>query len=162
MSNDEDAVIIRKFRGLYDTGRSEPDPQGLAELFNLIKPRADRQRRIATETLVIRTAGEFLRFIDGIPERVMHFVPSPGPSDDPLLQRPAIDFNSQMVLAIICQDPNRFIDVEIVDVERTPDALRVLCCVSKPGPVVPKVISYGTYCAVVVVRFDGEVVFAEK
>jgi len=162
MSNDEDAVIIRKFRGLYDTGRSEPDPQGLAELFNLIKPRADRQRRIATETLVIRTAGEFLRFIDGIPERVMDFVPSPGPSDDPLLQRPAIDFNSHMVLAIISHDPNRFIDSEIVDVERTPTALRVLCCFSEPGPAVQKIISYAAYCAVVVDRFEGEVVFAQE
>jgi hypothetical protein len=92
----------------------------------------------------------------------MDFVPSPGPSNDPLLKRPAIDFNSHMVLAITSQYPNRFIDSEIVEVERTSTALRVLCRFSEPGPVVQMIIGYGTYCAVVVGRFDGEVVFAQE
>jgi hypothetical protein len=83
---------------------------------------------------------------------VMTFVPSLKPSDDPLLQRPAIDFNSHMVLSIISHDPNRFIDSEILDVERTPTALRVLCYFSEPGPVVHKIISYRAYCAGVVGR----------
>jgi hypothetical protein len=38
--------------------------------------------------------------------------------------------------------------------------MRVLCHYSEPGPVVQKIISYGSYCAVVVRRFDADIVFA--
>ncbi len=162
MSNDEDSAIILKFRGLYDTRRSEPDPQGLSAHFDFSKPRTDWQRRVATETLTIRSADEFLRFIERIPRLEMDFVPSPKPSNDPLLQRPAIDFDRHMVLTIISHEPNRFIDSEILALERTTAGLRILCRFSAPGPVVSKIISYGTYCAVVVGRFDGEVVFEQE
>jgi hypothetical protein len=37
----------------------------------------------------------------------------------------------------------------------------VHCRYSEPGPVVQKVISYGTYLAAVVDRFDGDVHFVE-
>lgn len=159
MSKAEGAAIIRRFRGLYDTGRSVSDLPGLEGRFDFLRPRADKGRRETTESLVISTAGQLHRFIDRIPEKVMDCVPCPGPSADPLLQRPSIDFDIHMVLAIISHDPNRFIEAEIVDVERTPEALRVLCRFPEPGPVVPKIISYGTYCAVVVGRFEGEVIF---
>jgi hypothetical protein len=64
-----------------------------------------------------------------------------------------------MVLVIISHEPNCFIDLDIGGVELTSDAMHVLCRYSGPGPVAQKIISYGTYCAVVVRRFDGEVVF---
>jgi hypothetical protein len=89
----------------------------------------------------------------------MDFVPSPPPSNDPLLERPKIDFDKLMVLVIISHEPNCFIDLDIVAIELTSKAMEVLCHYSVPGQVVPKVISYGAYCAVVTRRFDGEVVF---
>ena len=154
--------IIRKFEGLYNTGLSKPDPQGLARRFDFIRPRGDDRDRFTTEEFVIRDEGSFLRFLDRIPEKVMDCVPGPGPSEDPLLQRPDIDFENHMVLVIISHEPNCFIELEIIGVEVTSKAMRVLCRYSEPGPVVPKIITYGTYCAVVVRRFDGEVVFAQQ
>jgi hypothetical protein len=162
MSDNGATSIIRKFEGLYNTGLSKPDPQGLARRFDFIRPRGDDRDRFTTEEFVIRDEGSFLRFLDRIPEKVMDCVPCPRPSDDPLLQRPDIDFENHMVLVIISHDPNCFIELEIIGVEVTSKAMRVLCRYSEPGPVVPKIITYGTYCAVVVRRFDGEVVFAQQ
>jgi hypothetical protein len=74
----------------------------------------------------------------------MAFVPSPAPSIDPLLQHPKIDFDK----------PH--------GVGHQSKAMEVLCHYSEPGPVVPKAISYGAYCALVTRRFDGEVVFGGR
>ena len=155
-----DALILQKFRGLYNTGLSKPHVQGLARDFDFIKaPPVGDLIRFNKEECVIRDEQSFHRFIARIPEKVMDFVPSPPPSNDPLLQRPKINFAKHMVLVIISHEPNCFIDLDIVVIEPTSKAMEVHCHYSEPGPAVNKVISYGAYCAVVTRRFDGEVVF---
>jgi hypothetical protein len=155
-----DALILERFRGLYDTELSEPHPQGLARHFDFIQaPPVDQLIRFDKEECVIRDEQGFHRFIARIPEKIMNFVPSPPPSKDPLLQRPNIDFDKHMVLVIISHEPNCFIDLDIVRIELASKAMKVFCHYSEPGPVVQKIISYGAYCAVVTRRFDGEVVF---
>ena len=64
-----------------------------------------------------------------------------------------------MVLVIISHEPNCFIDLNIVGIEQKFESMQVLCHYGEPGPVAQKVISYGLYCAAVVRRFDGEIVF---
>jgi hypothetical protein len=156
-----DALIVQRFRGLYNTGRSRAHTQGLARRFDFIQaPPIDDLIRFNKEECVIRDEQTFHRFIAYIPDKVMDFVPSPPPSNDPLLQRPKIDFDKYMVLVIISHEPNCFIDLDIVGIELTSKAMKVLCRYSDPGPVVPKAISYGAYCAVVTRRFDGDIVFA--
>lgn len=86
-------------------------------------------------------------------------MPSPPPSKDALLRHPKIDFQHQMVLVIVAHEPNCFIDLEIVGVKLEGKAMQVLCRYGEPGPIVQKVIRHGAYCAVVVNRFDGDVVF---
>jgi hypothetical protein len=49
--------------------------------------------------------------------------------------------------------------LEIVGVKLEEKAMQVLCRYGEPGPIVEKVIRHGAYCAVVVNRFDGDVVF---
>jgi hypothetical protein len=155
-----DALILQRFRGLYKTELSRPHPQGLARNLDFIQaPPDDDLIRFDKKECVIRDEQSFHRFIARIPDKVMNFVPSPQPSNDPLLQRPKIDFDKHMVLVIISHEPNCFIDLDIVRVELTSKAMEVLCHYSEPGPVIQKIISYGAYCAVVTRRFDGEVVF---
>ena len=153
-----DALILQRFRGLYNTGLSRDHPPGLARRFDFIQAPVDDLIRFNKEECVIRDEQSFHRFIANIPDKAMDFVPSPPPSNDLLLQRPKIDFDKLMVLVIISHEPNCFI-VDIVGIELTSKAMVVLCHYSEPGPAVPKVISYGAYCAVVTRRFDGEVVF---
>lgn len=153
-----DALIRQKFRGLYKTGLPRPHPQGLGLDF-VQAPPVDDLIRFNKEECVIRDEQSWHRFIAHIPDKVMAFVPSPTPSNDPLLQHPKIDFDKHMVLVIISHEPNCFIDLDIVGIELTSKAMEVLCHYSEPGPVVPKAISYGAYCAVVTRRFDGDVVF---
>ena len=153
-----DALIPQKFRGLYKTGLPRPHPQGLGLDF-IQAPPVDDLIRFNKEEFVIRDEQSWHRFIAHIPDKVMAFVPSPAPSNDPLLQHPKIDFGKHMVLVTISHEPNCFIDLDIVGIELTSKAMQVLCHYSEPGPVVPKAISYGAYCALVTRRFDGEVVF---
>jgi len=155
-----DVALLGRFKGLFDTGLSSPHPQGLARMIDCIRPpAASDEIRFTNRELVIRDEESYLRFISCIPKYVMEFVPSPRPSNDPLLQIPRIDFTEQMMLAIISHEPNCLIDLDIISVDLTPKAMRVFCRYSDPGRVVQKIISVGTYCAVVVCRFDGEVIF---
>jgi hypothetical protein len=153
--------IIRKFRGLYRTGESQPDPQGLASRFPFIRPRADDRVRYTTEEYVIRDKGSLDHFIDRVPQKKVQHVRDPEPSNDPILQRLEIDFENHMVLAIVSHEPNRFVGLDIEGVELMSGTMRVLCH-HELGPVVSKIISYGCYCAVVVNRFDGEVAFIRQ
>jgi hypothetical protein len=89
----------------------------------------------------------------------MQHVPHPEPNDDPILQRPEVDFEKHMVLVIVSHEPNRFVELEIEAVELTSRTMSILCHYAEPGPVEQKIISYGCYCAVIVHRFDGKVVF---
>lgn len=156
-----DALILQKFRGLYNTGLSKAHPQGVRPDFIQAPPVNDLIRFDIGEG-VIRNEQNFHRFIARIPDKVMNFVPSPPPSDDPLLQRPNIEFDKHMVLVITSYSPGCFIDLDIVRIELASKAMKVLFQYSDPGPVGrarPKIISYGAYCAVLTPRFDGEVVF---
>ena len=151
--------IMHKFRGLYNTGKWQPDPQGLASLFNCIRPRTDDRVRYTTAECVMRNKGSLDDFIDRVPKTKMQHVPHPEPNDDPILQHPEIEFEHHMLLAIVSHEPNRFVELDIEGVELVSGTMRVLCHYSEPGPVRQKIISYGCYCAVIVPRFDGEVVF---
>ena len=117
-----DALILQRFRGLYDTGLSEAHPQGMARHFDFIQaPPVDQLIRFNKEECVIRDEQSFHRFIARIPDKVMAFVPSPPPSDDPLLQRPKIDFDKLMVLVIISYRHSCFIAMASRDtVQRRP------------------------------------------
>ena len=123
-----DALILQKFRGLYNTGRSKAHPQGLRLDF-IQEPPVDDLISFHREEGVIRNEQNFHRFIARIPEKIMDFVPSPPPSKDPLLQRPNIDFDKHMVLVIISHEPNCFIDLDIVRIELTSEAMEVLATI---------------------------------
>jgi hypothetical protein len=156
----DDVAFLGRFKGLFDTGLSTPHPQGLADIIACIQPpAAGDEIRFKNREYVIRDEENYLWFISRIPKRVMDFVPSPGPSNDPLLHIPRIDFTTQMMLVIISHEPNRLVDLDITGVELTPKAMRVLCRYSDPGRAQQKIIGVGTYCAVLVRRFDGEVIF---
>ena len=123
-----DVALVGRFKGLFDTGLSTPHPQGLARMIDCIRPpEAADEIRFTNREFVIRDEESYLRFISGIPKHVMEFVPSPRPSKDTLLQIPRIDFTEQMMLVIISHEPNCLIDLDIIGVELTPKAMRVLC-----------------------------------
>ena len=155
-------TVTRKFDGLYDTENSKPDLQGLAGRFDFIRARPDARVRYTTTEHVIRDKDGFGHFVDRVPKRKMQCVPDPEASNDPILQRPEIDFETHMLLAIVSHEPNRFIALDIEGVELTEGSMRVLYDFAEPGPLESKVIAYGCYCAVVVPRFDGEIVFARR
>ena len=113
---------------------------------------------IRTTERVIRDEESFHRFADAIPKKEMDFVPDPPPSTDPLLRRPTIDFESLMMLVVIAHDPNRVVDVEIERLELRSGSMKVHWRFDEPR-FAQKNISYGTCHAVLVNRFDGEVVF---
>ena len=121
-----------------------------------------REYELAKEEYVIRGEEEFFSFIARIPKKEAISEPSPPPSKDPLLRHPKIDFENHMVLVIVAQEPNCFIDLEIAGVELEGKAMKVICRYGEPGAIKQKVISHGAYCAVVVKRFDGDVVFMEN
>ena len=152
--------ILERFKGLCKTAYSNPHVGGLSRRFNFIRsPAVDDTIRFAKEEYVIRDEQQFLSFIARIPKTVAVFLPSPPPSKDPLLRHPKIDFQNHMVLVIVSHEPNCFIDLEIVGVQLAGKAMQVLCRYGEPGPIVPKAISHGAYSAVLVRRFDGDVVF---
>src|SRR5262245_32541101 len=152
MMNANTVSILRSFHGLCVTGSSRPDPQALMRGFAGIQSSDDD--RFKTESFVIKKEESFLAFIALIPKSKMQFVPHPEPNDDPLLQRPEINFDEQMLLVITSHDPNRLIDLDIVRIELTSGGMRVLCTYAAPGPVVSKIIGMGRYCAVMVHRFE--------
>ena len=113
MSNDEGSAIIRKFQRIlrYVAVRAGPQDWRSALISSRREMIGDAKLRRK-----LLSSGPQASFFDSLIEshkKVMAFVPSPKPSDDPLLQRAAIDFNSHMVLSIISHDPNRLIDSEI-------------------------------------------------
>ncbi len=153
--------IVRKFHGLYNTGNSTPDPQGLARLIPCILPREHNHVSFTKAEFVIRDKSSLDRFIDRVPEGEMQFTShseSAEPSDDPILHRPCIDFEKHMLLAIVSHEPNRFVELDIEGVELMSGTMQVLCRF-QPGPVQAKVISYGYYCAIIVDKTNGDVVF---
>ena len=158
--NTNGVEVLERFKGLCNTTHSAPHVGGLARRFNFIRPPAVEDAiRFASQEYVIRDEEGFSSFIARIPKTVAIFMPSPPPSKDDLLRHPKIDFQNHMVLLIVAHEPNCFIDLEIVGVKLEGKAMQVLCRYGEPGPIVQKVISHGAYCAVVVNRFDGDLVF---
>lgn len=153
--------IIRKFHGLYNTGNSTSDPRGLASLIPCILPRDHNPVSVTKAEFVIRDKSSLDRFINRVPEGEMQFASHPEstePSDDPILHCPHIDFEKHMLLAIVSHEPNRFVELDIEGVELMSGTMQVLCHF-QPGSVQAKVISYGYYCAIIVDKNDGDIVF---
>ena len=158
--NTNGVEVLERFKGICNTAHSNPHLAGLGRRFNFIRPPAvDDATRVAKEEYVIRDEENLFSFIARIPKTAAVSMPSPPPSKDALLRHPKIDFQNRMVLVIVAHEPNCFIDLEIVGVKLEGTSMQVLCRYGEPGRIVQKVICHGTYCAVVVNRFDGNVVF---
>jgi hypothetical protein len=99
-----------------------------------------------------------------IPETEMTPISPAPPSDDPLLQKPEIDFEKQMILVIFSHDVNQFISLKIKKVEIINEKMIVTTWyeTSNPDAIVSKIVDYGFYYAVVLNTFDGEIVFQEE
>ncbi len=158
--NTDGVKVLERFKGLCTTAHSDPHVEGLGRNFGFIRPPAvDDATRFAKDEFVIRDEQEFVPFISRIPKTIPVFVPSPPPSEDTLLRYPKIDFQNHMVIVIVSHEPNCFIDLEIVGIKLGGGAMQVLCRYGEPGPIAQKIIEHGTYCAAVVDRFDGNMIF---
>lgn len=115
----------------------------------------------STAPLVIKNKEDYERFIVMIPEYKMTRITPAPPSDDPLLKKPPVDFTNHMMLVIFSHDWDMFISLKIEKVEISGGKMIVTTWYEKPNPeaIVAKIIDYGFYYAVVVNRFDGEIVF---
>jgi len=112
--------------------------------------------------VVIKTRQEFVEFVDTrIPTHEMTKRQPPPESDDPLLKKPDIDFGKRMMIVIFSIDENQFIDLRITKIVKKKDIMTVYTDYTFPDPeeIHQKIINYGFYYAVVVPRFNGEVVF---
>jgi len=114
------------------------------------------------EPLILRSQAAFDAFVDTIPtERVQKKQPAP-PSDDPLLQKPAIDFGTHMVLVALRDD--MYVGPEIVAVRPDRDGLLVEVRHPPLGDTVhgARLLGMGTYDAVEVPQAAGTVRWVEK
>jgi len=110
--------------------------------------------------LVIRDAEAYAAFVDTVPTtRVQKKQPAP-PSDDPLLQRPPIDFDDHMLL--VARRDDMYVGPEIRQIRPDGDGLSVSVVHPDPGQTVhaARVVDIGTYHAVEVPRVDGEVTWS--
>jgi len=143
--------IIRKFLGLYDTWNWQAGQQGVDSLVPCILPQTSTPIRFTTREIVIEDQSGLARFIEGVPKAKMQWVADPEPNDDPILYCPEIDFTTQLFVAVVSHEPNRFIELDIEGVKWVSGTMRVTCHY-QPGPVQAKVISFGRYCAVILER----------
>lgn len=108
--------------------------------------------------LVIRNEEEFERFVERIPPtRVQQKQPAP-PSDDPLLQRPPMDWEHYSLVAIWSH--SIYIDCKILSTEREGDDLVLNMAYDAPAEDVSRYaqpLGIGQYCVARVERFPGEV-----
>ena len=117
---------------------------------------------------VIRTQEDYDAFVEALPKTKIQKKNPSDPNDDPILERPAIDFSTQMLVVAACS--TFYCSVEITGLEREGAALLVR--VSSPGePEDARMYgarpigmngedTYGNYAAAVVPRHD-EVTFGE-
>lgn len=114
--------------------------------------------------VVIRTAEEFEDFRASIPEYEMTPRNPPPKSDDPLLTGSPADWSSRMMVAVFSLDQNTFIGLNIKEVAVKEGKLVVTYEYILPDPreIHQKIIDYGLYAALVIDRFDGEVVFVKE
>jgi hypothetical protein len=119
---------------------------------------------VSPPPLIIKNRDEYENFISMIPEYEMTPVSPAPPNDDPLLKKPEINFDTQMMLVIFSHDVNLFIPLKIEKVEIIDDTMIVSTWYETPDPdeIVSKIVDYGLYYAVVINSFDGEIVFREQ
>ena len=105
----------------------------------------------------IRTPGEYDAFVERIPKtRLQKRQPAP-PSTDPLLKKPAIDFDRYALVAI--WSDNVHIDCKIIGTEREGDDLVVHMAYDAPSEDVRNYaapLGYGQYHVVRVETFPGQ------
>lgn len=119
-------------------------------------PHIDPSQVLAREALVVRDRSAFDAFVDRIPEhRLQKRQPAP-PSDDPLLDRPPVDFERRTMVVLIRGD-TPWGTIEVKSLHREGDRVRV----HREHPPLPdegplaQPMGIGTYVALVVDRFDG-------
>lgn len=108
---------------------------------------------------VIRDQAAYEAFCSRIPEQQLMQVPSPPPSNDPLLQRPPIDWESEMLL-VASRSENMHVGCRIMQIVQANDgSLDVRVDLDPIGdtPTLASVLGVGRYHAVVVPRTAGEV-----
>jgi hypothetical protein len=119
---------------------------------------ASKQEMVLDAPVIVRNARDYDAFIARIPEReISKTNPSP-PSADPLLKKPEIDFQKQMLIAVICAQ-SMYLPPEITSVRAAGDALEVTVVERDLEEVLKlnNMQGIGTYSAVVVARCAGEV-----
>jgi hypothetical protein len=113
-------------------------------------------------TLVIRDQAAFESLIASLPtHRIAKKQPAPL-SDDPLLNKPAVDWQTKMVLVAIRGD-SMYVQPRVHTTTRDGDALVVTVVLPPLGDSVHAAaqLGVGTYHAVVIDRFDGPVRFVQ-
>lgn len=113
-----------------------------------------------SEFLVIRDQAAYEAFIGRIPERQISMTANPPKSNDPLLQKPALDFAKQMLVVVIRRE-HIYAKVSVAGVEKHGAGKWLVKAafeaVSKDDAMMQYPLGVGTYAAAVVAKFDGEV-----
>lgn len=109
---------------------------------------------------VIRDQAAYERFIARIPTHVIQMRQPAPPSRDPLLQKPAIDWDKHMLL-VAYRGANMYAQANITRLETVEGELRVTVVLPPLGDtnMMQSQLGVGTYHAVVVDKFAGEVEF---
>jgi hypothetical protein len=108
------------------------------------------------EALLIRDRSAFEAFVDRIPEHKLQKRQPAPPSDDPLLERPTIDFDRHSIVVLVRGD-TPWGTIEVRSLQREGDRLLVRSehpPLPEHGPMAQP-MGIGTYIALVVDRFDG-------
>ena len=111
---------------------------------------------------VIRDQTAYEAFIQTLPTHLISMKQPAPPSDDALLSRPAVDWNTKMMLVAI-RDDSMYVGPEItgVTVEGTGRTVTVVFPPIGDSEFAAAQAGIGTYHAVLVDRFDGTVRFSE-
>lgn len=122
-------------------------------------PRDPRAYRVP-EPRVIRTQEAYEAFVAMIPTLQVTKQNPPPPSTDPLLQKPEIDFGTKMLI-VAFRGENMYVEARISKVEQRDGKLVVTIVYPPVGHTAMLASAYGVgrYHAVLVDKFDGEIVF---
>lgn len=134
--------------------------KGVIQVPMAIRPGGDGPSPMPVEPRVIRSAAELGSFVGMIPKEAISKTNPPPPSDDPLLKQPSIDFERHMMVVgmrgdfmhapVIIQGVREEGGKLHIKIETPPD---------KDAAMMAQPHGVGAYTAVVIDRFDGEVVF---
>ncbi|MEL6182565.1 MAG: hypothetical protein AAFS10_26650 [Myxococcota bacterium] len=109
---------------------------------------------------VIRDEAGYRSFIQRIPTRVISKTADPPPSNDPLLAKPTIDWSQHMMVVALRSDILDSSDMTLARVSQTDSILTLRVTVPPAGQrammAMPE--SMGAYMAVVIDRFEGQVI----